>query len=60
MKSKNPLTESFLVQLDVDLDGTGIRALDDREKENARASHAVVVSCFDIVPRLWTRLISFL
>lgn len=28
MKRKNPLTESFLVQLDVDLDGTGIRAID--------------------------------
>jgi hypothetical protein len=60
MKSKNPLTESFLVQLDVDLDGTGIRALDDRQKENARASHAMAVSCFDIVPCLWTKLISFL
>ena len=33
MKAKNPLTESFLVQLDVDLDGTGIRALDDRQKK---------------------------
>jgi hypothetical protein len=60
MKSKNPLTESFLVQLDVDLDGTGIRALDDRQKESARASYAMAVSCFDIVPRLWTKLISFL
>ncbi|KAJ5732677.1 Transcription factor [Penicillium malachiteum] len=26
MKAKNPLTESFLVQLDVDLEGTGLRA----------------------------------
>ncbi|KAJ5777991.1 Transcription factor [Penicillium odoratum] len=26
MKSKNPLTESFLIQLDVDLEGTGIRS----------------------------------
>ncbi|KAJ5280986.1 hypothetical protein N7478_006358 [Penicillium angulare] len=25
MKSKNPLTESFLIQLDVDLEGTGLR-----------------------------------
>ncbi|KAJ5779462.1 hypothetical protein N7457_007182 [Penicillium paradoxum] len=31
MKIRNPLTETFLVQLDVDLDGTGIRALDDRQ-----------------------------
>jgi hypothetical protein len=44
MKNKNPLTESFLVQLDVDLDGTGIRALDDRQKESARASFAMAVS----------------
>ncbi|KAJ5567411.1 hypothetical protein N7535_006717, partial [Penicillium sp. DV-2018c] len=36
MKNKNPLTESFLVQLDVDLDGTGIRALDDRQKAQSR------------------------
>lgn len=27
MKAKNPLTESFLVQLDVDLEGTGIKAI---------------------------------
>jgi hypothetical protein len=60
MKNKNPLTESFLVQLDVDLDGTGIRALDDRQKENARASYAMTVSCFDIVPCLWTKLISLI
>jgi hypothetical protein len=26
MKSKNPLTESFLIQLDVDLEGTGIQS----------------------------------
>ncbi|KAJ6089725.1 hypothetical protein N7467_004941 [Penicillium canescens] len=50
MKSKNPLTESFLVQLDVDLDGTGIRALDDRQKENARASYAMAQNyCNDAV-----------
>ncbi|OQD87677.1 hypothetical protein PENANT_c005G10767 [Penicillium antarcticum] len=43
MKNKNPLTESFLVQLDVDLDGTGIRALDDRQKESVRASQVMAV-----------------
>lgn len=45
MKNKNPLTESFLVQLDVDLDGTGIRALDDRQKTNLSA--AVQTYCHD-------------
>ncbi|KAJ5823304.1 Transcription factor [Penicillium robsamsonii] len=44
MKNKNPLTESFLIQLDVDLDGTGIRALDDRQKNNMRAAHTIVQS----------------
>lgn len=43
MKNKNPLTESFLVQLDVDLDGTGIRALDDKQKTNLSAAHSMVV-----------------
>ena len=38
MKSKNPLTESFLVQLDVDLEGTGIRAVDS-SKAGAGLSH---------------------
>ncbi|KXG50787.1 Transcription factor [Penicillium griseofulvum] len=42
MKNKNPLTESFLVQLDVDLDGTGIRALNDRQKMSA--AHSMVQS----------------
>ncbi|OQE43566.1 hypothetical protein PENCOP_c003G04093 [Penicillium coprophilum] len=42
LKNKNPLTESFLVQLDVDLDGTGIRALDDRQKKNMCAAHTMV------------------
>lgn len=28
LKTKNPLTESFLVQLDVDLQGTGLKAID--------------------------------
>lgn len=41
MKNKNPLTESFLVQLDVDLDGTGIRALDDKHKTNMSAAHSI-------------------
>lgn len=38
IKSKNPLTESFLVQLDVDLEGTGIRALD-HSKSGSGLSH---------------------
>ncbi|KAI1831490.1 transcriptional regulator family: Fungal Specific TF [Penicillium roqueforti] len=50
MKNKNPLTESFLVQLDVDLDGTGIRALDDRQRTNMSAAHSMVQSyCNDKV-----------
>ncbi|KAJ5138633.1 uncharacterized protein N7515_003481 [Penicillium bovifimosum] len=48
MKNKNPLTESFLVQLDVDLDGTGIRALDDRQKANMSAAQSMAQSyCHD-------------
>lgn len=42
MKNKNPLTESFLVQLDVDLDGTGICALDDKSVTNNPA-HTMLV-----------------
>ncbi|CAI7573504.1 unnamed protein product [Penicillium viridicatum] len=50
MKNKNPLTESFLVQLDVDLDGTGIRALDDKPKTNMSAVHSIVQTyCHDNV-----------
>jgi hypothetical protein len=43
MKNKTPLTESFLVQLDVDLDGTGIRALDDKQITKT-AAHSMLVS----------------
>ena len=46
MKNKNPLTESFLVQLDVDLDGTGIRALDDRQVSK-NAAHSMLVRLLD-------------
>ncbi|KAJ5478078.1 hypothetical protein N7530_003587 [Penicillium desertorum] len=49
MKNKNPLTESFLVQLDVDLDGTGIRALDDRQKSMSAAHSIVKTHCHDKV-----------
>ena len=42
MKNKNPLTESFLVQLDVDLDGTGIRALDDKQIAKNAANSMLV------------------
>ncbi|CAG7957386.1 unnamed protein product [Penicillium salamii] len=48
MKGKNPLTESFLVQLDVDLDGTGIRALDDRNISK-NAAHSMLSYCNDNV-----------
>ncbi|KAJ5972194.1 uncharacterized protein N7479_002112 [Penicillium vulpinum] len=37
LKSRPEDSSSFLVQLDVDLDGTGIRALDDRQKTNISA-----------------------
>ena len=50
MKNKNPLTESFLVQLDVDLDGTGIRALDDKPKTNMSAVHSIVVGSPGLFP----------
>lgn len=49
MKNKNPLTESFLVQLDVDLDGTGIRALDDRQR-SISAARSTVVGLPDLFP----------
>lgn len=59
MKNKNPLTESFLVQLDVDLDGTGIRALDDRQKANMSAAHSMVVGFPGLFPNGRSKLISF-
>ncbi|KAJ5899131.1 hypothetical protein N7495_003875 [Penicillium taxi] len=37
MKAKNPLTESFLVQLDVDLEGTGLRAIDSSKPSSSAA-----------------------
>lgn len=42
MKVKNPLTESFLVQLDVDLEGVGIRAIDTSKSNVAYVINAVV------------------
>ncbi|KAJ5606171.1 hypothetical protein N7510_008952 [Penicillium lagena] len=48
MKSKNPLTESFLVQLDVDLEGTGIRAVNPRFAESAKHAAQIMQSfCSD-------------
>ena len=44
MKAKNPLTESFLVQLDVDLEGTGIRGLQNSKSESAHVIQAIVSS----------------
>ncbi|KAJ5183630.1 hypothetical protein N7492_001246 [Penicillium capsulatum] len=47
MKSKAPLTESFLVQLDVDLEGTGIRAIDPSDSNVAYVSRAMQANCPD-------------
>ncbi|KAJ5482656.1 hypothetical protein N7539_006102 [Penicillium diatomitis] len=46
MKSKNPLTESFLVQLDVDLEGTGIRALDSFKNGSGLSRVAKVMNAY--------------
>ena len=59
MKNKNPLTESFLVQLDVDLDGTGIRALDDRQRTNMSAAHSMVVCFSDLFANGQSKLIQY-
>lgn len=42
MKMKNPLTESFLVQLDVDLEGTGIRRMEKSFNSNEKAAQVIV------------------
>jgi len=42
MKTKTPLTESFLVQLDIDLEGTGIRAIDNLKSGSAYVVEAMV------------------
>lgn len=47
MKAKNPLTESFLVQLDVDLEGTGIRAIDASTSSVAYVAQAMQAYCPD-------------
>ncbi|CAL5874636.1 uncharacterized protein PFLUO_LOCUS8933 [Penicillium psychrofluorescens] len=48
MKSKNPLTESFLVQLDVDLEGTGIRAVNASFADSAKQTAQIMQSfCSD-------------
>lgn len=44
MRVKNPLTESFLVQLDVDLEGTGIKAIDTTDTSAAYVTQAMVGS----------------
>lgn len=48
MKSKNPLTESFLVQLDVDLEGTGIRAVNASFADSAKQTAQIMVSLLGI------------
>lgn len=45
MKTKNPLTESFLVQLDVDLEGIGIRALDSSNSNASYVAQAIQAYC---------------
>lgn len=42
MKAKNPLTESFLVQLDVDLEGTGIKAIAGLKSGSCYVAQAMV------------------
>lgn len=42
MKAKNPLTESFLVQLDVDLEGTGIQAIERLKTGSGYVAQAMV------------------
>lgn len=42
MKNKNPLTESFLIQLDVDLEGTGIKAMDNAKPSSGYVAQALV------------------
>ncbi|KAJ5570163.1 uncharacterized protein N7459_009593 [Penicillium hispanicum] len=41
MKAKNPLTESFLIQLDVDLEGTGIRGVHNSKSGSAHVIQAM-------------------
>ena len=36
LRRKNPLTESFLVQLDLDLEGAGIHLVEKRKKGTSR------------------------
>lgn len=45
LKAKNPLTESFLVQLDVDLEGTGIRAIESLKTGSSYVNQAMVSLC---------------
>jgi hypothetical protein len=52
MKNKNPLTESFLVQLDVDLEGTGIKAMDNAKFTFAHTAAVLVSSAIPLLPLL--------
>ncbi|CAI7665399.1 unnamed protein product [Penicillium pancosmium] len=45
MKNKNPLTESFLVQLDVDLEGTGIKAMENAKYTFAHTAAVIQSYC---------------
>ena len=42
LKGKNPLTESFLVQLDVDLEGSGVEGLSSATKSSLKRAMAAV------------------
>jgi hypothetical protein len=48
MKSKNPLTQSFLVQLDVDLEGTGIRAVNPSYADSVKHAAQIMVSLLGV------------
>ncbi|KAJ5089500.1 hypothetical protein N7532_008184 [Penicillium argentinense] len=47
MKNKNPLTESFLVQLDVDLEGTGIKSMDSTKTNSTYVAQVMNTCCPD-------------
>lgn len=53
MKNKNPLTESFLVQLDVDLEGTGIKAMENAKYTFAHTAAVIVSSVISSLSLLY-------
>lgn len=53
LKAKNPLTESFLVQLDVDLEGTGLKAVDNMKSRVGYVVQAMVSQVQALIPLNW-------